>query len=314
MTTTRQLPTLALLIASLTAAACGYQGTYTCVRFEAGLGEACDETLPCADGTSCVDGACVAGVDHGAACDAARPCLEPYVCEAGACAGPRRRDGASCDPEVVDACGDGLACLGHRYGHDCLAPVEEPGERCDADGQCPAGQACVRARCDALPERGAPCSASLGCADGLTCVEQGVSSRVCELPPRVERDLCGHEGCPDGLRCVPDARGRTCRADAEIGDRCDPPGGVCAEGSYCSRDTNRCEPIGKEGDACTLAWSSGAECVEGLACQPHGDGHRCTPPVGEGESCRDGQVCGEHTSCDRDGPRPELGFCNAPGC
>lgn len=312
MTTTKPLLTAALLIALLAVPACGYQGTYTCVRFEAGVGELCDATLPCTDGTSCVEGTCVVGVDHGAACDATRPCLEPYECEAGTCAGPRRNETESCDPEVVDACGDGLMCLGHRYGHDCLAPVVERGERCVADGQCPAGQGCVRARCDVLPARGESCTWSLGCADGLTCVEEGVSSRVCELPPRAEGDLCGHEGCPDGLRCMPDARGRACRAQAEIGDPCD--GAVCAEGSYCSRTTNVCEPVGDEGDACTLAWSDGAACVEGLACQPDGDGHRCAPPVGEGESCRDGQVCGEHTSCDRDRPAPELGFCNAPGC
>lgn len=298
----------ALALTALVFAACDHTGTYTCVRYAAEVGEACNSGVSCAGGAACVDGTCEVWRDHGEACDetAGTRCLSAYVCQAGVCAGRLGAEGAECVIDAVDACAPGLLCAYRgRSAPVCLPPVAE-GERCRADAQCPAGRMCSRPGfCGAPPALDDWCSRERQCAEGLSCVDS-VSGSVCGWAPRLEGDLCGDEGCPDDMHCVLEVVGgsfeQVCLIDLVEGMTCeiDSNGPRCGGGTYCDRRTTSCERIGGMGETC-VSPGSGEGCEEGLACQPvlGESAARCLPPVPEGASCIDGEMCGANTLCDR---------------
>lgn len=272
-----------------------------CAVFHGGaaLGESCTSydmvTSNCVQGTTCLDGTCVAP------CDALAGLPEGALC--------RNEDGID-----FDDCAENLVCDWESRRCMSLPEIGEP---------CPSGD-CVRdAYCDwddnicrAAASVGARCG-EIDCVEGAYC-DWGQVDGICRAD-RTEGQSCRDSRCADGLLCDYDRD--ACVAPASENRPC---GGGCEEGLFCL--DGLCRAPLEEGASCR----NGA-CAEGLWCDwsiercaalPDGEGQPC--PVGEcagrlwcdtsndpqGE-CRlrapFGDPCTGHRQC-------ETGFCPAGFC
>ena len=152
----------------------------------------------CAEGESCVDGACVAtSVDD---CDPA--CAEGESCVDSACVPTPVQD---CDP----TCAEGESCV----NGECVA--DDP-DACDP--ACPEDQTCMAGSC-VTSVQPPPCDSgepeAMECGEGATCVE---GECVEDVPAECDPACAEGESCVDGA-CVP----------TPVED-CDP---ACADGESC---------------------------------------------------------------------------------
>ena len=158
--------------------------------------EGCTNDVECADGESCVDGACVADLDAcapllacgaacvdptsdpancggcGLACEEGRGCVHSACCPAEA--------PAVCEGACVDVGSDPSHCGG--CGLACGASQTCQGGTCCAEGLTACGAACV----DLARDPSACGSCDVRCPEGAAC-----PAGACEAcPPRPEADAC----------------------------------------------------------------------------------------------------------------------------
>lgn len=252
--------------------------------------ETCDTSKPCASGSICRDGKCIAaecrrtpdcppgsicvtGECFVPECARASDCAAGESCLSGRCVDPC--GGVSCTPgsvckggKCVDPCA-GLSCpVGHfcRAG-TCVEGCEEP---------CPTGTICSRGEC---VERCGEAS----CGDDEQCVS-GACVKTCSGE------------CPDGMVCN-DGR---CTSICEDGD-CTPNCGksVCGDGERCGEDgcEPACPPCG-EGEGCDTV---SGECVElcscdDASCKVGTNGPCPRPPATKKDKATDGGGCAHASS------------------
>lgn len=215
---------------------CGNQGVMTCSHPISGI---CQPPLP--DGASCSPAGprCASGICHADFFTSPKcvpmpglgdPCPD-LVCAPGlgcdlagahTCEPPAGLDDpCNYGPEEVQ-CGPGLACSGPI---DLTTPVAVrclalPGQACQSDGDCPAGERCAGAGvCSAPSSLGEACSHFVPCPTGLTC-SGGLCRAVGALGDTCPDDFTD---CGPGLACVtgPHQGHGTCQAPPSIGDACD---------------------------------------------------------------------------------------------
>ncbi len=268
-------------------------------------GDGCAEwggDVPCLDGTTCSEGACVAACDHACAegeavcggggirrcavaadgcraLGAPEPCGEGLRCDDGACVEADRPCVATCDADGARQCGDGGYQRCGQFDEDaCLEwSVTIP---------CGAGETCADGEC--LPDCTDECGGGeVSCSgDGFTTC--GNHDRDICLEPGPVIGCGADERCDDG-RCVPVA--------LPCEDACDAEGAsVCAEGGAawqrCGQyDADECLEL-SPAVAC-----AGFERCEAGACVPV-----CEDECGAGaRRCGGGgaQICGnfDHDPC-----------------
>jgi hypothetical protein len=212
----------------------------------------CDGFRPATDDdefpTRAIPGRCARPRGSGEPCLTIRSediCRAELFCDWGADAPTCRErlpQGAEC--RWIDACADGLTCVGLRLGgagpHGsrravlsggrCL-PFADVGQPCEPDAYvtgCPASMACDQATraCRSSGHEGDPC-------DSSSCPPAGPGD-----PP------CQHRVCWGAQYCDP--RTKTCTKQLPVGAPCRPPRlGVDDEPCFlgeCDRRTHRCRP------------------------------------------------------------------------
>ena len=204
----------------------------------------CDEA--CADGTTCLHGACV--VDR--ACGDV-VCEDNEKCEDGRCVATTPCGAGSCDAACkVDAdCPSGLTCL---------------------NGRCAGGSGLVGDSCEVSRECTGACSQSRYCAPRCETDEDCGEAGSCALAVESDAGVCEQAGLPMGANCddAGDCLGkqclsryaekdpfctRLCGADLSAGQQC-PGDWRCARvdgQSVCV------PPVADEGCSCRVAGSSG---------------------------------------------------------
>jgi len=114
----------------------------------------CDATLPCCDGSSCVNGTCQGTPPDpcdGVTCIAIDQCHTVGTCDSvsGACSSPAAADGSACDDgsgcTITDACSagacagsddpcqNGSACSSNGGSYTCACPAGYDGSECQYD-------------------------------------------------------------------------------------------------------------------------------------------------------------------------------------
>lgn len=122
------------------------------------VGAACGEAR-CADGASCVGGTCVADARPGEPCDEAQPCAIGTWCEEGLCVAPEIVGaGEACDQRR--RCAYKAACVGGTCVETGLL-----GEPCSREVPCASGW-CDGGTCAPAGEGGAACSGPVECLSG----------------------------------------------------------------------------------------------------------------------------------------------------
>jgi len=125
------------------------------------LGEACDDSTPCAPGGRCIEGVCVPTAVAGEPC-VTGGCLALHACVGGVCQ-PMGTAG--------DACSDALPCV-EGACRDGVCELLADGESCAADvqfGECRG--LCVGGTCRPRVAEGGACRGSSQCEAGFVCRE-----------------------------------------------------------------------------------------------------------------------------------------------
>lgn len=155
------------------------------------LGDACDDTKPCAYAT-CAQGKCVRLGKVGDACDlVAGGCAYDLACfgkpgeKMGTCSKRERSAGESCYESGATRCVAGTVCLdandnpgGRMTAGECK-PLKSAGVHCTynfeckAELWCPHGDVEAARACTARPAVGAKCTDSVSCLDGAYCDYEG---------------------------------------------------------------------------------------------------------------------------------------------
>ena len=210
----------------------GLLGLTGCNPTSVGPGGApCSATVPCADGESCVDGACAT------ACTA-------ESCTNGFC---DTASGSCIECRSAEDCGPGQVCNGENVCSIALAG-------CVGDGDCGRGfcdvssGACVDCRADtdcginqACDSVSRTCVAQTGCSTDANCA---APTAVCDVDRRVCVQCLGDADCGAG-RC--DTVSSTCLAGCTDGDETEPNEGANAvslvsggehSGRICSDDVD----------------------------------------------------------------------------
>lgn len=250
-------------------------------------GSVCDDGDPCSDG-SCVDGACVAGLD---------------LCEC--------REDVDCGDDG-DPCNGVLRCDDGVLPYVCVVDVATVPGPCptDEDTECrkaacdPSSGACVLVdSVDGLPcgppacERDATCLAGL-CAGAPVSCDDGLACTADSCDPAL--DACVFEAvvgaCDDGSACTLD--------DRCVGTECVGGTSACDDEDPCTVDA--CQPA-RPGVTCQhVAGNDGASCADGDPCSinEHCDAGLC---VGEAK------ICDDEDPCTLDACAPETGACVTSG-
>jgi hypothetical protein len=139
-----------------------------------------------------------------------------------------------------------------------------------------AGSAC--GTCAPLPKAGDPCTLSIQCGSGLTCVQ---SIGACAVHAQLGTQCSGTQPCDDGLTCV----SNVCSAGVSTpGAACDPSGAGCNlyAGLACDAESGTCQTLQlvSGGEACGTVGAQNQGCLAGLcsrgACvQAAALGHAC---------------------------------------
>lgn len=149
---------------------------YPC-RPRADIGATCDDSVVCADGSTCWRGRCtrIAGFEE--ACSELVPCPSGLTCRGGTCAYPTQQIGEPCD--AAHACSAGT-CRDGRCGW--LAS----GEACTASEEC--RLYCRRGACTETTTVGVgqPCGGYRICEEPLSCVvvnlDDPLADWLCRAP------------------------------------------------------------------------------------------------------------------------------------
>jgi hypothetical protein len=228
---------------------CGYGEicgpTGTCVP---GPGT-CTDNAQCGPGAYCAEGTCVSS----ALCGGGVECLDPAtpICENGTCV-PEEAPQYECQDNT--GCDPGFRCVN---GFCAETPAPGPGETCQFDEQCNAGQ-CIDGKCHALCGTIDECGSGQDCVNGL-CWDVETPGTEC----LIAEDCAANQACVNGT-CF--ASGCTQDTDCpSANDHCDAAG-------ICVGDTTA-EP------ECTLSTDcNGVEqCVEGVCRTPCTDVADCVP-------------------------------------
>lgn len=253
----------------------------------------------CYDDHRC--GVCLRHVLLGAACDAFTACVGTprAACVDGLCTDVRPRSGGGC---MTGPKGEDEGCHGGFY---CAPPVDyRPGSGVTWTGTCTArpavgmacatpswvdpcqdGSACVGGACRAIVAVGEGEACDTGdrrarrCGEGLYCDQTAVCLRVRPSPPPV--GACQQVGdCAAGQAC----HQGSCASVVGEGASCT---GLCAAGTACDWNSNRCVHLGHEGEPC------GVGCADGLGCLAGA----CRRVVERGGACDEGHVCAFPYEC-----------------
>jgi hypothetical protein len=144
-----------------------------------GLGDACDATTQCADGSRCVGGRCIVAVGPGDACTDDVVCPAGFVCAHGACAA-LPTFGQPCSDRCLDADCVAGSCVRRPDGASC---ADDPGpyfayygrDRSRCEGACDE----ATQRCVPRLAIGAACAFYPDCARGLRCFGDANDHGVC---------------------------------------------------------------------------------------------------------------------------------------
>lgn len=212
----------------------------------------------CALDAYCSQGRCALRAAPGEACDSLEACQLPFLCQGGRCRLPN------------------LACMPARAGEPCaLLRVCDDDSWCDFVG----GVVCrsrfgIGEECQASPVPGVRV-----CAAGSLCLADETGTSRCLAQAR-EGDGCGAGsiGCAEGLACVEG----TCMPAGDVGRPCDDFGDPCPAPLFCDR-RETCQAPGGEGadcadqdecvegyycdSTCTTKKPMGAECRDTFECQ-----------------------------------------------
>jgi hypothetical protein len=286
----------------------------------------CDDQDPCTLGDSCVNGACVSGLQVD--CDDGNPCTADSCANTGACA--HEPTPGDCDDS--NPCTVGEKCsLGQCGGGQALYCDDDNG--CTTDSCDPAG-GCVHVLNNAPCDDGDVCtigdhcqlgecisSSALSCNDSNGCTDDSCSADSgCEFVPNTM-------ACDDGNNCTQndECQGGICVGgeppDCDDDNQCTDD--VCVAGAGCMHFNNN-DPCNDQ-DACTanevcFAGKCGGggpiqcdddnvctddECNPASGCvftansAPCTDDDACT----SGDQCSDGECfSGEPTDCDDSNP------------
>lgn len=285
------------LAAAIEAQGCSAPGTgaaHPCTSYcapfhgERELGASCtrfdDLVSDCAQGLTCVDGACrepcqvFTGLRVGEVCsdpasgESLDRCAEGLYCDERCkpLAGPGESCGACVEDYYCSYDGQTTRCLERAdEGESCDLASCKPGLFCDYDGAF---------QCRALANAGESCS-DRPCVDGLAC------NGTCR-PPVGEGESCAEAACRDGLLCDY-ATTITCVAPPSAGSPC--ISDRCEASAVCDFETYTCRLGAVEGDPCT----GHAQCQSRYC--PAG---RCAELPAIGESCEGTLRCAIGASCD----------------
>jgi hypothetical protein len=279
-------------------------GVQTCVVGDDGCG-VWGEAEPCAAGTTCMGGACVAGC--------------PVDCQGGErrCTGDRASTtcalGGDCPAWAApEACAADLSCSGGQCvaagactdqcdegDADCFDATHE--QRCERlDSGCLDWAAPVACPAQGLCEPGAGCGGGGSCTDA--CAEG--ESRCAEGG----RQTCarGEGGCLAWGAVEPCPAGKTCAA-GECADSCV---NACELGARrCTADGHAVETCVGEG-GCTR-WGAPLACPGETLCVGDGQCGVCMPDASEMQACG---ACGHQgRTCSAQGQWSDWGSCDGQG-
>ncbi|MEO7734246.1 MAG: hypothetical protein ABIY55_25030 [Kofleriaceae bacterium] len=206
-----------------------------------GVGQTCNDAMPCQPGLQCNGSTCITG-DLGTACTSVLQCDFDYWCDTRAhrCKAKFAAD-ASCTD--ILQCGGSYSCIGLSITNSTPGNCRSnshPGDPCD--DTCFGNLFCDRTKmCRSLPVLGEGCSSLIPCAGTNTICNSGLC---------VVRDdvgvTCGNRSCLPNLFCT-----------AELGDMkpvCAARGGTgasCASPDHC--DSHLCSGTPSQHGVC-LAW------------------------------------------------------------
>jgi len=163
--------------------------------------------------------------------------------------------------------------------------VDLAGKRCDAQGRCADGYACVADTCTKQGLAGTPCVGAADCADGLAC-RSGVCGPPC-VAPGCECDPGQTQPCGSALGiCVQGVQ--TCGQDEHWGGCV---GGVRAVTETCDGEDDDCDGVADDGPAMV--------CVQGA------DEGPCVTTCGTDGRLRCNATCTDYTAC-----QPPAEVCN----
>ncbi len=242
----------------------------------------------------------------GLPCDDSDPCTEPDSCLDGACSGVT----VTCD-DPASVCAT-AACDSAAGG--CVETALEDGQACDDADVCTTGDVCVSGACDGAPKTcptaGSDCQFNV-CKPGIGCVgEDANEGGLCADNVCFIGSTCAAGQCVggDSLVCnVPENPCETavCDTEAGCGTTKKDDGTVCDDGSLCTTLTTCADGVceGQQVSCPQPPPCHVALCDKALGCitQKATDGTACEDgaPCTLGDTCSDGAcTTGTPKTCD----------------
>lgn len=250
----------------------------------------CDPSQYCGN-----EGICVAYAQEHESCADGEPCANGLYCAVDECT---RFTHDECP------CADDEVCVDLVNARECRVPIAA-GELCEGTTPCIAPLVCAQnggpeLRCVSRAELGEPC-VSRGCVPGLQCL---LADLTCQ-PFIEEHEPCNgifFGQCKAPLIC---AWNDICvQPEQPIGGPCnvlDPES--CADGLYCDRSVQTCQPLVEEGSLCNYGWLGASGCEDGLYCScdngmcigfnpdAPSDHEICAPALLDGADCARSDEC-----------------------
>jgi hypothetical protein len=317
----------------------------SCVQQPTNEGIACDDSVFCTTGETCVSGVCGAGsltdcsvlddqcnlgvcdaisdsciiqpANEGLACTDGDACTAGDACQTGTCvpAGPQNcDDGNQC---TVDTCESAGGCIN--------TPVPD-GFACEDGSACTTGDACVSGVClgGAPPDcddgnacTNDTCNPALGCltsaaADGTACDD----GDECSTGDACQAGVCvggSAPDCDDGNTCTTDV----CSATLGCQHAVRPNGTPCDDSNVCTTVDECSLGVCVSGGA-PLDCSDGNPCTDDTCIDFAGCSHTPnTDPCDDGQFCTNGEVCaagvcggGLPIDCSASGDQCNVGACD----
>ena len=254
------------------------------------LGDACENSELCPEGSVCANGVCTDSSDPCAELECDGECKDGKCVEedVNTCGGKQCDENQKCQDDVcVDLCGgeicqEGFICISNK----CTEEIT--GAPC-GDTTCTDEQYCINEICHEAGDCG-----GIACTDDEVCLNDAChvpgdcGGLRCTDEESCFKDECRPFGECDGVACKDD---ETCSVDGcrPIGD-C---GGVtCYENEFCFQDSYCMEKV-KCGDIyCDVNF----ECIDG-ACQPSSFCFETGLPFCGDSCCGLDEFCGKHSTC-----------------
>ncbi len=191
------------------------------------------ERAPCANGSYCEledvprfgmlrCGLCRARLPLGESCEESGQCIEGSVCALSECQ-PQRLPGDPCSSSEQCRFRNCEAGICGRSEYAPTPYADALGQACEGASDCgnQAALACVDQRCRALSDLGESCAA-VPCRRGLTCVNDECIDLGCSVDPGEPcQDFCTLTLCVDGTcQSLPDREGQPCTIVCDTGLTC----------------------------------------------------------------------------------------------